>query len=151
MSSLIYECESWIEADMKPMVELDNWCLKKLLLGVRKCTCSDICYVESGYLALPDLVKYRQHKCISTEWQERSQYDDPLALLINIVQNSGTCSTSRLVKNFINEAVTPLSEAMVNVIDGIRQNDSSRKLTYKYINPEVDVHKVYKERYVHNK
>ena len=39
---------------------------------------------------------------------------------------------------------------MVNVIDGIRQSDSSRRLTYKYINSEVEVHKVYKERHVIN-
>ena len=51
------------------IVKLYNWCLKKLL-GVRKPTCNDV-YVESGYLALPDLVKYIQHQFLRTEWQER--------------------------------------------------------------------------------
>ena len=68
--------------------------------------------------------------------------------MINIVQHSGTC-TSRLIKNFTNEDVTPLSEAMVNVIDRIRQSDTSRRLTYKY-NQEAEVYKVYKERHVIN-
>ena len=44
MSSLIYGCESWMAADMKPMVKLYNWCLKKLL-GVRKSNCNDVCYM----------------------------------------------------------------------------------------------------------
>lgn len=49
-----------------------------------------------------------------------------------------------IFSNSVNEDVTSLSEAMLNVIDGIRQSDSSRRLTYKYINPEMEVHEVYK-------
>ena len=90
MSSLAYGCESWVGADLKPMVKLYNWCLKKLL-GVRKSTCNDVCYVESGYPPLQDLVLYRQHKFSRTEWQERSQFDDdPLTFVIGLVQTSGT-------------------------------------------------------------
>ena len=33
---------------MVKMVKFYNWCLKKLF-GVRKSTCNDVCYVESGY------------------------------------------------------------------------------------------------------
>ncbi len=66
MSTLIYGCESWVCSDLKPVIKLYNWCLKQLL-GVRRTTCNDVCYVESGYPPLQDLVKYRQHKYFFTE------------------------------------------------------------------------------------
>ena len=60
MSSLLYGCESCIGEDMKPMAKLYHWCLKQLL-GVRKCTCNDVCYAESRYPPLKDLIKTKQH------------------------------------------------------------------------------------------
>ena len=55
-----------------------------------------------------------------------------------------------MVRKFVNEEVTPLSEVMQRVKEGIRQNESSRRITYKYINPEMSVHYVYRERHVIN-
>ena len=59
MSAILYGCESWLNADLRPVVKLYNWGLK-LLLGVRKTTCNDICYTELGYLPLQDLVRSRR-------------------------------------------------------------------------------------------
>ena len=59
LSSLMYGCEFWVGAYIKPVVKLHNWSLKQLL-GVRKITPTVVCYVESGYPSLPDLVKYVQ-------------------------------------------------------------------------------------------
>ena len=82
MSSILYGCESWIGGDLKPMMKLYNWCLK-VLLGVRKSTCNDLCYVESGYPPLQDLVCYRQHKFIHASWRERiHQHDNPLHFVL---------------------------------------------------------------------
>ena len=50
-SSLVYGCESWFTADLRPVSKLYNWCLKEML-GVRKTTCNDLCYIESGYPSL---------------------------------------------------------------------------------------------------
>ena len=64
-------------------------------------------------------------------------------------------STSRLVRNFVSVNVTPLSEAMTKLIDEIWQSDSSRRLssrrlTYKYVNSEMEVDKVYTKKQVIN-
>ena len=40
MSAVLYGCESWLNADMKPIVKLYNWALKTLL-DVRMTTCND--------------------------------------------------------------------------------------------------------------
>ena len=84
LSSLRYRCESWVGADLRPMNKLYNWCLRKLL-WVTKSTCNDVCYVESVYLSLQDLVK-NKYEFFQAMWQERSGYrDDPLAFVINLV------------------------------------------------------------------
>ena len=88
MSSLLYGCESWLNADLRPMVKLYNWAIKQLL-GVRLTTCNDLCYVELGLPPLKDLVKAKQRKFFSKMWSERSGMvdDDPLAFAISIVRN----------------------------------------------------------------
>ena len=149
MSSLVYGCESWLGADLKPMIKLYNWCIKRLL-GVRKSTCNDVCYVEAGYPPLQDLVRNKQHKFIRTMWQERSSYtDDPLTFVIALVRGSSTC-TGRMLKEFINNDVPEMPVTMQKVVQGIVNSDTSRRLTYKEINPDFSVHYVYKERHTIN-
>ena len=149
MSSLIYGCESWIGADLKPMNKLYNWCLKRLL-GVRKSTCNDVCYVESGYPPLHELVRYRQHKFFRSMWQERALYeDDPLTHVIKLVIETNT-PTSRIVRELISTEETDLTVAMLNVKDGIINSISSRRITYKEVNPSLSVHYVYKGRHTIN-
>lgn len=143
MSSLLYGCESWLNADLKPIVKLYNWCLKQLL-GVRKNTCNDVCYAESGFPPLHDLVRHKQHKFFCKMWQERLEYqDDPLLYIINKVKNNNTV-TGRLLINYINNDVVDLCEAKQKVINGISESNSSRRLTYKDINPSFTVHEIYK-------
>ncbi len=65
LSSIPYGCESWIWGDLKPMMKIYNRCLK-VLLGVGKSTCNDVCCVESVCPPVQDLVCYRQHKLVHT-------------------------------------------------------------------------------------
>ncbi len=149
LSSLIYGCESWVGADLRPMNKLYNWCLKKLL-GVRKSTCNDVCYVESGYPSFQELVKNKQHNFFRTMWQERSgRRDDTLAFVMNLVQQSET-RTGIIVRDFIREDVKPLTELMLSTADELRRSDTSRRVTYRSINPEMSVHYVYRERHTIN-
>lgn len=84
MSTLLYGCESWTGADMKPMAKLCNWCLKQLL-DVRKFTCNDVCYAESGYPPLKDRIVFEQHTFYRKMWQERSVYDGDLRWYISMM------------------------------------------------------------------
>ena len=146
MSSLVYGCESWLAADLKPMIKLYNWCLKRLL-GVRKSTCNDVCYVEAGYPPLQDLVRYKQHKFVKAMWQDRYLYDDdPLVFVIKVVKSTTTC-TGKMLRDFLNNDVTELSEVMQRVRNGIIDSNTSRRITYKAINPDLSTHYVYKEKH----
>ena len=98
MSSLLYGCESWLGADIKPIMKLYNWSIKQLL-GVRKSTTNIVCYAEAGYPTLQDMVKFRQHKFYHKMWQERSDMrDDPLNFAIRLVCDSNT-HTGKTVKS----------------------------------------------------
>ncbi len=78
MSSLLYGCESWLGADLKPITKLYNWAIKQLL-GVRKSTPNDVCYAEVGCPALPDLIRQRQHDYfVKISNEKQGQEDNPL-------------------------------------------------------------------------
>ena len=46
MSVVLYGCESWLNADIKPIAKLYNWALKTLL-HVWMTSRSDVCNIES--------------------------------------------------------------------------------------------------------
>ena len=146
-STLLYGCESWVGADIKPASKLYNWCIKELL-AVRRSTCNDVCYVESGYPPLSDLVKLKQHRFFHSKWQERSAYaDDPLYFVMNLVKETNTV-VGKMVRNLISNEVTDISVAMHQVGECIRSSESSRRKVYMEINPTLSVNPVYKEKHV---
>ena len=143
MSSILYGCESWLCADLRPMVKLYNWCLKELL-GVRKSTCNDVCYVESGYPSLKQQVRQKQHKFFRKMWLERQEMnDDPLVFIINLTVASNTVA-SRLVQQYISSDVRNIEEDRQELITDIVSSDSSRRKTYSELNPRFEIHHVYK-------
>ena len=145
-SSLLYGCESWFTADLKPVNKLYNWCLKEML-GVRKTTCNDICYIESGYPTLQHLIRYRQHKFFNNIWHERSNLnDDPLAFVIKTVKETNI-TTSKLVREFVSQDVISLEWQRQITINNLQMNDSSRRQTYKLMNPHFLVNYVYNNRH----
>ena len=146
MSTLIYGCESWLAADLKPMAKMYNWCVKQLL-GVRRSTCNDVCLVELGYPPLKDLIKFKQHKFFRTIWQERNSYDDdPLYFTMKIVCETNTV-TARLIREFLASEVASLDVSLQNVISEISGSGSSRRKTYKEINPSFSVHSIYNTKH----
>ena len=85
MLALLYGCESWMGADLKPFTKLHNRALKQLL-GIRKSTLNDACYAEVGCPPLPDLVTLKQHNFCSKLALERCHLaEDPLLFSIEIV------------------------------------------------------------------
>ena len=55
-SAILYGCESWFNGDLKPVSKIFNWALKHML-GVRRTTCNDVCYIEAGYVPINAIVK----------------------------------------------------------------------------------------------
>lgn len=132
MSALLYGCESWLCSDHKPILKLNNWCLKQLL-WVRRTTSNDVCYLEPGYPPLQDLVTGKQHRFFRKIWQERSElWDDPLSFTFKPVTEENTV-TARLVRYFILNEVNDLCSAMQMVEAGIWDSTSFRRQTSIFI------------------
>ena len=143
VSTVLYGCESWFGGDLKPVMKLYNWCLKQLL-GVRKSTCNDLCFLESGCPPLKAYVMSRQRKFFSKMWSDRSNMrDDPLSHSINISLNYGT-ATSRYLRGLLDDNVDDIDIAFTEIKHNIRESNSSRMQFYLCINPELSVHDIYK-------
>ncbi len=130
MSSILHECKSWIWGDLKPMMKLYNCCLK-VLLGVRKSTCNDVCCVESGYLPVQDLACYKKkkHYFVHASWWERiHRYDDPLHFVLDLVELS-TTSTGRIVTRYVTNDVIPWKDLTIDVVNWVRYSLSSIRVT----------------------
>ncbi len=142
MSAVLYGCESWLNADLKPIIKLYNWSLKNLL-GVRMTTCNDLCYLESGCSPLQSLVKSRQRRFFKQMWRERSHMqDDPLIFAINTVLDH-RYTTRTYVSGLIGNYVDDISEAIETMKQNITESTSSRRVTYREINPSLSVHNIY--------
>ena len=79
MLALLYGCESWMGADLKPFTIMHNRALKQLL-SIRRSTPNYVCYAEVGCPPLPDLVTLKQHNFYSKLPVERCH----LALMFSI-------------------------------------------------------------------
>lgn len=145
MSAVLYGCESWLNADLKPATKIYNWALKQLL-GVRKTTCNDMCYIESGYPPLKDLVRSRQRKFFTKVWRERSvMNDDPLMLVIHKVLDT-RYTTRTYVHGLIFNNLDDIILTTESLKNDILRSESSRRMTYREINPGLSVHEVYRVR-----
>lgn len=145
-SSLMYGCESWVGADVKPVIKLYNWALKQML-GVRRSTSNLVCYAEVGYPTPQDFIKWTQQKFFHRMWVERSNMlDDPLSLAIRVAVNART-HTGKVVNEFINNRVLSKSALMNDVHTKITDSVTSRCLVYKEMNPNYQVHEIYRTRH----
>ena len=146
MSALLYGCESWLTADLKPITSLYNRCLKELL-GVRRSTCNEVCYIEAGYPPLQQIVMNKQHIFFRKMWLQRSNLvDDPLMFAMNLVLSS-TSPTSRLIRRYV---MTDVGEEHDDITSSLRNSDSSRRKTYVELNPCLTVHSIYNTRHTIN-
>lgn len=149
MSTILHGCESWLGADLKPVVKLYNWAMKELL-GVRKTTPNIVCYAVLGYPSLPDLVKHRQHKFFNKMWKERNTlHDDPFIHVVKTVVALNN-PTGKLVQDMIRTEVEDEPLLVNQVHELIDNSDASRCRIYKDLNPTFEVHSIYRGRHVIN-
>ena len=147
LSAILYGCESWLNADLKPVIKIYNWALKTLL-GVRPTTCNDVCYVESGYLPLKTIVISKQRKFFKQVHSDRvNMLDDPLGFVLKLVLSS-RYTTKTYLSNLINTEINDYQSALQNLKNDITSSDSSRRVTYcNVMNPSLTVHNIYSKKH----
>ena len=144
LSAILYGCEYWLNGDLKPVCNIYNWALKKLL-GVRLTTCNDVCYIESGYPSLKSIVKSKQRKFFTKMYNERSiLLDDPLGFVLKFVLSNRYTTRTYLKKIIDNYFVDDIECDRQILKNNIISSNSSRRITYfNVMNTSLSVHTIY--------
>ena len=144
LSALLYGCESWLNADLKPVSKLYNWALKQML-GVRLTTCNDVCYIESGYAPLTAIVRNKQRIFFGKMYNNRINLsDDPLGYVLKFIL-SNRYNTKNYLNNLINNSnINDCQNESEKLKNCLRRSESSRRRVYcNEINANLDVHDIY--------
>ncbi len=143
MSAILYGCESWLDADLRPVVKLYNWSLKNLL-DVRLSACKDVCYIESAYPPLHPLVKSKQRKFFCKMWNERvAMEDDPSALSLRTVMDNQYRTQAYINELLLHANINDIEMGFNELKTKLLDSNSSRRIVYKDLNPNLSVHSAY--------
>ena len=147
MSSLLYGCETWMNADLRPIRRLYNTCIKALL-RVRNTTSNDACLIELGLPELSALVTQRQKVFFQQMSRAREQMeDDPLSFTIRLCRASRTPTARHingLLENMNDEVMESKRRIQARVVNSTDTN--TRNAWYLNANPQLAVHRIYTAR-----
>ena len=136
-SSLLYGCESWLVENYKG-VEVKYIGAVRALLGVREATPADIVLLETGMPTLKELVRTRSVAFIKKNI--RSDIDEtPLSKAYKTCQNKST-KGYRYIKTLLDN---PNNDTLDELKKKFATKPGTRSATYRSINPNLEVHKVY--------
>lgn len=142
-SSLMYGAETWWCSDMKAM---NRTYLRSLrdLLGVRTTTCTDLIYLESGEPSASALIKSRQIKFMQ-KLESRNDYNDSyirkaIEKAINTQSPMG-----KYIQQLKRLQQDPISSERESLKRKMTEEHSTRRETYKKINPGLDSPAVYRK------
>ena len=143
-ASILYGCESWIGVSCQMVDKMYIGALK-CLLGVRKTTANDLCLVELGVPPLQALVKQRQHDFfVKMNSEKNGAVDEPFNFAMDLTRDYNTRTSKQL------DSVIQCDDhvgSAVNVLKNrIRNSDRTKFVTYRTINPTLDMHAVYSHR-----
>ena len=141
LSAILYACETWF-CDTFQEMETLYMKIIKVLLSVRRTTCNDICFVESGMLPLRGLIQCKREKYIQLKF--KNMVNLPLEKAYQLA-NSVQTKSARMINAAINKNIPSSEIYMQNLADSIRRNTtSSKRITYLGMNPSLSQHDIYK-------
>ncbi len=142
-TSVLYECESWLNCDIRQIEKQYKWCIKQLL-GVRKTTNNDVCMVELGLSSLRAVIKAKHRKFFHKMWSQRNTMnDEPLTHAVRLVMSYND-QLSRYITDLTCNNVDDAEEAKQKMRLNIINSGSNRLSFYKKANPNLSVHDIYK-------
>ena len=85
-SALLYGTETWLCSNFQQL-EVQYNSVIRALLGVRKSTPNNICYIESGFPRLVDSIMLRRASFLKN-WSNKSTGDEPLHKAQSLIHNT---------------------------------------------------------------
>ena len=107
----------------------------KLLLGVRKSTCNDLCLIESGMPALETLIQERRSRYFKKVRNNIEEHEH-LKFALDLIS---TCNSpaNKIISDSLRD-VNWKSEALVKLMESIGvKTDSSKRSIYLQMNPSL--------------
>ena len=143
-TSLLYGCESWLEDKVLP--DLEQLYMKgiKSLLGIRSQITADVVLLESGYPSLRALIKSKQKAFFQNMINERKDMlDDPFMHAVRLTQDKNRTMNGYLER--LKNCDDFIAKDRLERIARVRASERSKSVTYRSINPTMDVHPIYKD------
>ena len=132
LSSLFYSCEAWINNSVR-LIEVGHRSMVKELLGVRTSTPNDVCLVEAGMCSAEAKVKDIQREFM---------------LVWNLCKNANTEGHQYLTEIMDSENDYCIKDKLSRE-KRIRDSPNLKSVLYLACNPNLTVHEIYKDIYVH--
>ena len=142
-SAILYSCESWLTGNLK-CIEQPYLQTIKTLLGVRPQTCSELVYAETGEIPVKAKIMARQLSFLK-KIQARDDYEgSTLQKAISLAKRHKSPMGNYLV-SLESNGQHPDVLGRQDVLASIRSSTSTRRSVYLTINPDLTVHKAYKQ------
>ena len=142
-SALLYGCESWFTGQIKCIETAVLGCLKDML-GVRDQTPTDLVYVECGANPIAAEIKMRQIKFVKKILNRMDIDSSPLGHALSTAIQLRT-PMGQYVSNHIIRGVVGTAEQKQVLMERISNANTTRMMTYRELNTDLDVHPVYSD------
>jgi hypothetical protein len=140
-TSLLYGCETWLVDNAKDVEKLYIGAVKAVL-GVRETTRNDTVLIEAGMPSTTELIRKRATKFAKNELIDFDRNETPLRRIFKICELKQTNGY-----RFIKDLITPNGDPEISsLLQRFETETGSKALSYKRINPQLDVHPVYKRK-----
>ena len=143
-SSLLYSCESWLTSSLGEGAKLYKSTLEEML-GVRPTTCDELTFLEIGKADLSSEVRRRQKKFFGKI--ESRDHSSHLHQIITLVKDAAT-PMGRYLTELMATDDDPIVTFLQRTKEKVQCSSSSRRVTYRKINPGLEVFKIYNRREV---
>ena len=138
---MLYGAETWYSNNVQPVIQ-PILSATKQLLGVREQTCNDIVYVESGTVS-PNVTIRERQKSFLNKIKSRQDFEFlPVKKDMQLAKDWRSPMGICLERLDVDQA-DGIKEFQNSVVNRIRLADTTRRVTYLEINPNLSVHPLY--------
>jgi hypothetical protein len=141
-AAIFYSCETWLTLDLRVAEYVYNSTLKNLL-SVKSTTCNDIVYAECGEFGAKCHIRSLQVTFIEKLIAQDFYHGSYLETVINLAIRS-RCPAGRLLQKLQDTHMDYISLERARVHTSIlNSSNSTRRLSYRAMNPSLAVHEIY--------
>lgn len=143
LSAILYSSESWLTNNYNPVKSMYFTAIKNLL-GVRRTTANDLCLLELGMPSIDGYVKNSQYRFLKRLIETRANETDfdPFMYVYNLCLRDNT-ACAKYISKLLAQDGNFITKDMDNIRSRVRDSNRSKFLSYKDMNPNLNVNCFY--------